>query len=592
MRNFDARRLLRRIAPLVGMTLLVTACAPATGRTSGDQAGPAGQPAVQKTLTFGIQAEPDWLVQYGRVGTATPGPFRYYLWHGNLTEYDAQNNPTPSAAVKVPSLTDGDWKANPDRTMQVTWKIRPDVYWHDGTPLTSDDYVFGFEVIMNPQLTVEGLAQIKSGIAGVTKIDDKTFAINWKEYSMFGNVNNRDWIPAIPAHKLEQLYRTMDPIAFEDASFWREDLIGIGPYKLVRWEKGQFTESIANDQFFMGRPKIDRVIVKWVADNNVLVARILAGDIDIAPAESMIKPEQLAQIRQQWGPNKGQTFTNLTMIRTLWMNFREEGSWVKDVRFRQAMAMSINRQELVDVLQQGMTQQVFWAVLPNDPIRALVEKAGVPQWEYNPTRAAQLFNEAGWTKGTDGLLRDAVGNTTGNSTGQGTGVFYCCRYPSADQNDARESLAWGEGLKVQGFNIVHPIPEVPAALSALEKRKAQTLTFGGQISNWYFNPREHYANLLSTNIPTDSNKWTGVNKASYNQPNYGDLFEQRIHTLGLTERQQIEVQMTKQIAQDLPVLFAYYNPLGVAVREGIQGPKQAPVLNLAVSWNIYTWDID
>lgn len=584
--------LVKRVTPLVGLAIVLLGCAPGTAPGAGGQSAGSAKPVVQKTLIFGIQAEPEWLVQYGRVGTATPGPFRYFLWHGNLTEYDFNANPVPSAAVKVPSLTDGDWKVNPDGTMQVTWKIRPDVYWHDGTPLTSGDYAFGLEVILNPKLTVEGLVQIKSGIAGVQVIDDKNFIVNWKTTSMFGNANNRDWIPAIPKHKLEESYKTMDPIAFEDSSFWREDFMGIGPFKLVRWEKGQFTESLANDQFWLGRPKIDRVIVKWVPDNNVLVARILAGDVDIAPAESMIKPEQLSQIRQQWGPNKGQTFTNLTMIRSLWLNSSEGGAWTKDVRFRQAMAMSINRQEIVDLVQQGLTQPVVWALMPNDPITPLVEQAGVPKWEYNPTRAAQLYNETGWVKGPDGLLHDAAGNTAGNATGEGKGIFYCCRYPSADQNDARESLAWGEGLKVQGVNVVHPIPEVPAALPPLERRKAQTATFGGTISNWYFNPREHYANLLSANIPREDNKWQGVNKASYNNPAYDKLFDQRIHTLVVSERQQVEVQMVKQIAADLPILYAYYNPLGVAVREGIKGPAQAPVLNLAIAWNIYTWDID
>jgi len=389
MRLHQGSRLLRSLALVGGTALLLLACAPG-GSPSGGQIAAESKPVGEKTLVFGIQAEPEYLVMYGRVTGQTFTAMRYFLWHGNLTEYDHQNNPTPSAAAKLPSIQDGDWKVNPDGTMQVTWRIRPDAYWHDGAPLTAADFAFGFEVVVNPELVVVddlGLAQVKTNLASVQVVDDKTFVVSWKHTSYYGNHNNRDWVPAIPRHKLENDYRTMDPLAFSTHPAWREELLGLGPYKLIRWERAQFVESVANDQFFMGRPKIDRVIVKWVPDNNVLVAQMLAGAVDIAPAESMIKPDQLAELRQRWGPDKGLTYTNLVIIRILAMNYREGGPWGRDLRFRQAMLHSIDRQELVDVLHLGMTKPAWWFVYADDPITPLVERAGVPKYDYNPTLA-------------------------------------------------------------------------------------------------------------------------------------------------------------------------------------------------------------
>ena len=65
---------------------------------------------------------------------------------------------------------------------------------------------------------------MKESLAGVQVIDDKSFVVNWKHTSFYGNANNRDWVPAIPKHKLES---SQDPVAFMSSSAWREDLLGI-----------------------------------------------------------------------------------------------------------------------------------------------------------------------------------------------------------------------------------------------------------------------------------------------------------------------------------------------------------------------------
>src|SRR5439155_24363657 len=108
----------------------------------------------------------------------------------------------PAADVKVPTVQDGDWKVNPDGTMEVTWKIRPDVYWHDGTPLTADDFTFGLEVLRDPALGVAGLGEVLN-ISNLRAVDDKTLAVTWNKVSIQGNTNSTEGIPAIPRHQLE-----------------------------------------------------------------------------------------------------------------------------------------------------------------------------------------------------------------------------------------------------------------------------------------------------------------------------------------------------------------------------------------------------
>ena len=140
------------------------------------------------------QGEPTSLVLYGRpAGSTTPYLERWFMFHANLTMYDAQDNVVPHAARKVPSVQDGDWRLLPDGGMEVEWQLRPDVFWHDGTQLTADDFVFGYEVVRDPKLAVPALGELLN-VTSVQAPDPLTLIVKWKQASIFGNVNGFDGV--------------------------------------------------------------------------------------------------------------------------------------------------------------------------------------------------------------------------------------------------------------------------------------------------------------------------------------------------------------------------------------------------------------
>src|SRR5438270_524859 len=97
-----------------------------------------------------------------------------------------------------------------------------------------------------------------------------------------------------------------------------------GSTPTARWRSPG--ESAATfDQYFLGRPKIDRLELRWVPDPTVVVANLLAGGLDMVSSGADIKPVQLAEIQRRWGPEGGQTYTAPTDIRVLWLNQRLEG---------------------------------------------------------------------------------------------------------------------------------------------------------------------------------------------------------------------------------------------------------------------------
>src|SRR5438093_6169106 len=199
--------------------LLLASCAPAStipGRSAADQPGaPAGSSRGTKTLRIAMQGsnEQDSPALFGRAGSGSAAQEHFFIFHANLTALDAQGELVPRMAEKFPTINDGDWTLLPGGGMEVTWKLRPNIYWHDGTPLTAEDFVFGFQVVNDPELPVEQLGEIPN-IAQVRAADPHTLVMTWKSQSSLGNVNGFDGVPALPRHLLEGLYQAGDKVAF------------------------------------------------------------------------------------------------------------------------------------------------------------------------------------------------------------------------------------------------------------------------------------------------------------------------------------------------------------------------------------------
>src|SRR5205814_703597 len=127
-----------------------------------------------------------------------------------------------------------------------------------------------------------------------------TLVATWKTASVAGGVSGYDGIPAAPRHLLGDLYATGDKTAFTNSPYWSTEWIGLGPYRLTQWERGSYMEGTAFDQYVGGRPKIDRLVMKFLGDANAIVANILSGDIDIIPLGANLDVPHLASVREMW----------------------------------------------------------------------------------------------------------------------------------------------------------------------------------------------------------------------------------------------------------------------------------------------------
>ena len=471
MSHADSRRRVPRVLVLLGCAgLLLMSCAPTPNSASRTATGDAsGRPtAAPKTLRIAMQAqaEPsDGLVNViGGTSFGGSAAFEHELmFHADLTTLDPQSINQPRLAVQVPALDNGSWQVFPDGRMDVTWKLRPNIFWHDGTALKADDFVFGTTIARDATLASTPRSLGTKLLSEVVALDDQTLVVRYPQ--PYANANLGVNTPALPAHILRESYQRGDRQVFENHSYWTTEFIGLGPYRLGNWERSSFMEGLAFDKYYLERPKIDRIIIRYYGDVNSMIAALLAGDIDVLPAGAQLDTGQLVVIRDAWkSDNRGTVMPVPKGTRNVIPQMRDPNlPWVRDIRVRQAIAHTIDRQLIVDTLLYGFSSPAYTSITPELEAFRLLEQRGLPKFEYDPTRAERLLNDAGWSRGPNRMFQNSAGQPL---------VMDITASAQADNIKEIESLAsaW-MGFGIQSTPV--PFPAAATNTDALEFRQRQ-----------------------------------------------------------------------------------------------------------------------
>jgi peptide/nickel transport system substrate-binding protein len=568
----------RAWATLAGAALLLAACAAPRPTPPGQgEPGPERPSAAPKTLRMATLREPAW-------GLAPPGGTQFgdrtsiaFIFHAGLTIYDGQGNPQPQLAQKIPSLEDGDWVVFPDGRMEVTWKLRPNLKWHDGAPLTAQDFAFGVQVVQDPEVPLFRGQAIPS-LAEAVALDPQTLVLRWKEPNFEANAHDPMEIPAVPARLVGELYEKRDMQAFANQPYWTTAFIGAGPYKLTQWTLGSHIEAAAFDDYVSGRPKIDRLVIRHFTDLNTMVANLLAGEIDVIPAGT-IKIEEVMAIRQAWDPVRaGTVLQSRAEIESLRVQFRyPTAPWASDVRVRRALAHLTDRQALVDALLYGTTTVADAVVADTDPAFQLLERRGFPRYPYDLAAGERLLNEAGWTRSGDGYV---------NGAGERFTIDF--RVVANSEYNTRQGLAITDQWKSARLNPTLTIIPGPAANREEMKATANGVYW---IPN-QLNPRvlEIVATSQTSN---EQSRWRGQNYGAYSNPVYDRLYERFLSTIPVEARREIQVELLQHIAENVAVIPTLYAVnYATAFRSGVRGPTPLPAVQLVTTWNVHTWEMD
>ncbi|MGB8984440.1 MAG: peptide ABC transporter substrate-binding protein [Anaerolineales bacterium] len=367
--------------------------APATDQPAPTEAGPAA-PEFSGTATITFTQEPDnfnYLYTEMWFSAITRD-----FWNKGLWSYDENNQPVPELAAEITSAENGGLSED---GKTITIKLRDDVTWSDGEPVTADDFVFSFEMVMSDANVVLSRYPFEDYVESVTAQDPQTLVVQLKEpFAPWLTTIFDDWV--LPKHVLQPVFEADGTI--DNAEWNKFPTVGTGPFVFSEWESGSHIIFKANPNWIRP-PKLEQVFIRIVPDDAAQEAAIIAGDTDIGVFLSSDQIEKLeaggeidvvavaSGYDEGWFPNVDPATAHPAML---------------DVNVRRAIALATDRFSIVrDLLVEEVNpvNATFWdATEPyNNP--------DLEPYPYDPEEAKRLLDEAGWVDSNGDGTRDKDG---------------------------------------------------------------------------------------------------------------------------------------------------------------------------------------
>lgn len=307
--------------------------------------------------------------------------------------YDGKAQPVPDALSEIPTLENGDVSKD-GKTLK--YKLRPNIKWHDGRPLTSKDLWFTWKAVMNSHNNVVTTDGYKD-IASIDYSNPHVAVIHMKRlYAPFlqqlWGVNGN--APILPEHilgKYNDDKGSLNTAAYNSAP------VGSGPFKFVSWQRGSSVTLEAFPQYFLGRPKLNQVIFKILPDENTLLTQLQTHEIDLLARGTGLNWPRYTAIAT---PDSGLKAIRVHSFQYAHIDFNLRRPLFGDVNVRKALAFATNRAEIIDKIAHGsadpaptdQSPQLSWAYTPD-----------VERHDYDPDKARQLLDQNGWKIGRDGI---------------------------------------------------------------------------------------------------------------------------------------------------------------------------------------------
>jgi len=550
---------------LLATALLLSACNP-TGASRGaatDANERAGAAAPQRTLVIAIRGELPGLAAKPLVpfsGALNPPLF---LFNAMLDYADERDVGRPLLAEALPQLNTDTWRVFPDGRMETTYRLKPDLTWHDGVPLSAEDFVFGWRVYATPQFGSASTPPIGL-MEEVVAQDARTLVIRWRqpypEAAALSDGTNVGF-QSLPRHILDEPFSTLDPVAFVGIPFWTSEYVGLGPYRVDVWEPGAFIGASAFDGYALGRPKIERIEVRIIPDPQTAVANLLAGEAHFI--SDFILSVTEGQTLEQEFPQRGggSVLYSPVSLRSSVVQLRPEAvetPALLDFRVRRAIASSLDSATAVEVLTAGKSLLTNTLTSPLVPYYAEIERV-IQKYQYDPRRVQQVMEEAGYVKGTDGFFAGSDGQNVRFSVTS-----------SAGTKNESEAATYVDSMRRAGLDASQRIlpaaqiadPETRALIPGLQIR-------GGGNRNVIY---------TSEQIPRPGNRWRGDNRGGWSNAAYDRTFEAYSTTLAEAERVRHLAQLEQILTEEVPVIPLFFSAETNAHVGALHGPvaRQTP----------------
>ncbi len=465
--------------------------------------------------------------------------------------------------------------------MVVTYKMLAGVTWEDGTPVTVADSVYSFKLYMDPDtpspsrftgertesyVAIDDLTSVWTGVPGFM---DATYFINF-------------WMP-LPEHELGSM-TAAEIVESEEAS---RTPMGYGAFMITEWVSGSHITTVKNPNYFRadeGLPKVDKLIYRFVGeDPNAAIAAALAGECDILTQDTHMEDQIPLLIELEKEGQLVPTFITGTVWEHVDFGINpvetyDRPDFFEDVRTRQAIAMCLDRQAIVDAVTFGKSLVIHSYIPEAHP----QYNPDVKQWPYDVAAANALLEEVGWTDTDGDGVREAVG-----VEGVDDGTLLAFKWQSTTatmrityMQIAKENLA-DCGIDITLDNMAAGQYFADGPEGPLFGRHFDLGSFA-----WLTGVEPPCGLYLGSEWPSEESGWAGQNDPGFIDAEFDEACNKAVQSLpGTPEYDQYHKEAQAIFAEKLPVVPLFLRIKLAATLPYVTGFIMDPTANSEI-WNV------
>ncbi|MFW5814975.1 MAG: glutathione ABC transporter substrate-binding protein [Spirochaetota bacterium] len=510
----------------LGLTLLIVAVAAgAVFATGVQEAGPVDR----DTLTIGMGAEPESLdpVKMTSAPAATVGEHVVE----RLIYMEEDGSLTPMLATS--------WDSNDDGT-EWTFEIREGAEFHDGEPLNAEAVAVNLRRFVNPDVGA-AYAFLLGDVEQIEAVGEYTLEITLSQpFAPILSHLSHSFVGIVSPAQLEGL-------APEDTF---EIPVGTGPYEMAEWNRGEGIALTANDGYWGDVPQIANVNFRFIPESSALIVALETGEID---AMMRVPPQEVDRLEAD--PNI--EVVRQSSVRTIYIGFNNVREPFDDDRVRKALNYAVDKQAIVDGLFEGFT------VADAPIVPAVFGHESVGPYEYDPERARELLDEAGYPDGFEMTIHHPTG-----------------RYPL----DATVAEVIQDQLSDVGIEVTLETREWSSYLD-FTSQPPEEAEYDAFMLGWGTVTLDADYGLYAL---LHSRQWNpnGNNRGFYRNDEVDDLLDEARVTADQDAREELYAEAIELIWDDAPWIFLYNEGQINANRTYVEDLIHHPLENLS-AWDAY-----
>jgi len=486
------------------------------------------------------------------------------IFYEPLGSWDNDGNLVPVLAAEVPTLANGGVSKD---GKTIIWKLKKNVQWHDGVAFTADDVIFTAAYAADPASAAYTSGSYKD--VKVTKVDSHTVKVEYQKPSPFWAdpfVSAAGMI--IPKH----VFEAYKGAASRDAPANLKP-VGTGPYKFTDFKPGDMLRGVINTNYHQAnRPYFDSIEMKGGGDAVSAARAVLqTGEYDYAwnlqvEDELLIRLEQGGKGKTTITPGGNIEFIQLNLTDP-WTETDGERSHPKskhpilsEFAVRQAISLCVDRDGVQKYIY-GRTG-IATANFLNNPQRFVSKNT---KYEFNPEKAAQVLEAAGWKKGADGIREKGgkklklVFQTSINGPRQKT-----------QQIIKQAAQKAGIDMELKSVPASVYFSSDPANPDTYTKLYVDMQMFTTTMPQP--DPEVFMNQYLSTEFASKANKWLGRNSTRYSNPEYDKIYLAAQSEMDPVKRAAMFVKMNDMPINDIAIIPVVYRPRTSAAVHNLVAP--------------------